>query len=269
MAEKAPDLTPFRYAFNNPINVIDPDGNFEQDDFRGSLQVYGGQGGERFSFSVSGAIGKNSGDIRVARYADGSVNVISETEYSKFVGDGVKIENFQQFRTNTFKAIVKSMNDYIKTRMIDKAAMEVFNTQKGTLEERVKDKNMLRKLNNPNIFNFDVSHLNKLIGKKPSSSFWGTVILDDDKNVTAAGLGVHGEIVVNYIYGTTHFDSLNEKAFITGLGQATYLDKNPFGITFGISSISFRTKEARANYWSYWENIRSQYVKKFKKLRGR
>ena len=66
MAEKAPDLTPFRYAFNNPINVIDPDGNFEQDDFSGSLQVYGGQGGERFSFSVSGAIGKNSGDAKEA-----------------------------------------------------------------------------------------------------------------------------------------------------------------------------------------------------------
>ena len=53
LAEKVPDLTPFRYGFNNPINVIDPDGNFEQDDFSGSLQVYGGQGGERFSWGVS------------------------------------------------------------------------------------------------------------------------------------------------------------------------------------------------------------------------
>jgi hypothetical protein len=57
------------------------------------LQVYGGQGGERFSFSVSGAIGKNSGDVRVARYADGSVNVISETEYQEFVASGVREES--------------------------------------------------------------------------------------------------------------------------------------------------------------------------------
>lgn len=35
LAEKAPGITPFRYGFNNPINFIDPDGNFEKDDFSG------------------------------------------------------------------------------------------------------------------------------------------------------------------------------------------------------------------------------------------
>ncbi|MFT5618674.1 MAG: superfamily I DNA and/or RNA helicase, partial [Arenicella sp.] len=29
LAEKAPDWTPYRYGFNNPINYIDPDGRWE------------------------------------------------------------------------------------------------------------------------------------------------------------------------------------------------------------------------------------------------
>jgi len=60
-AEKAPSLTPFRYGFNNPINVIDPDGNFEQDDFWGpknysSLTIYGEEGGP---ITIGGASGSN------------------------------------------------------------------------------------------------------------------------------------------------------------------------------------------------------------------
>ena len=142
MAEKAPDLTPFRYAFNNPINVIDPDGNFEQDDFSGSLQVYGGQGGERFSFSVSGAIGKNSGDIRVARYADGSVNVISETEYSKFVGDGITVESNDVFFNSQQKtprpekiSFSKSKIDVLSAFIAWYRFADIRETERGVLKQ--------------------------------------------------------------------------------------------------------------------------------------
>ena len=31
LAEGAPEVTPYRYAFNNPLRYIDPDGNFELD----------------------------------------------------------------------------------------------------------------------------------------------------------------------------------------------------------------------------------------------
>lgn len=31
VAEKAYEWTPYRYAFNNPINILDPDGNYEID----------------------------------------------------------------------------------------------------------------------------------------------------------------------------------------------------------------------------------------------
>ncbi|PQJ78762.1 DUF6443 domain-containing protein [Polaribacter porphyrae] len=66
MAEKRPDLTPFRYGFNNPINVIDPDGNFEKDDFWGggggftSVTVRGLQDGGTFTFASSGSTTKNN-----------------------------------------------------------------------------------------------------------------------------------------------------------------------------------------------------------------
>lgn len=31
VAEKAYEWTPYRYAFDNPINILDPDGNYEID----------------------------------------------------------------------------------------------------------------------------------------------------------------------------------------------------------------------------------------------
>jgi hypothetical protein len=280
MAEKAPDLTPFRYAFNNPINVIDPDGNFEQDDFSGSLQVYGGQGGERFSFSVSGAIGKNSGDIRVARYADGSVNVISETEYSKFVGDGVKIEGSNEFEkratetTRKFFKIVEAMDEMIMNVIWNEAVFDKFdaNTEKGR-----------EGINNFQItgdrFVVNLEKINKLVGKQ-KSSFWGRVELNENNKVVKSKLNLGGDVLINFNYGMIKFTGISmnrdqngdptSKMNIIGIGQSSHIGSNPYGIIFrganGNKSgtwIGFKTNQSRTQFWNYYKSLKQQFINQF------
>jgi RHS repeat-associated protein len=58
MAELAPQLSPYRYGFNNPVNVTDPDGNFEYTDGYGTYSSFAATGAIEFS----GAYGGENGD---------------------------------------------------------------------------------------------------------------------------------------------------------------------------------------------------------------
>jgi hypothetical protein len=53
MAELAPQLSPYRYGFNNPVNVTDPDGNFEYTDGYGTYSSFAATGAVEFSGAYS------------------------------------------------------------------------------------------------------------------------------------------------------------------------------------------------------------------------
>jgi RHS repeat-associated protein len=80
-AEKAPNITPFRYGFNNPIKFIDPDGNFEQDDHYGSVTVYGKGGG---------SFGASNPTISITM-SNGVVIKVPASELNELDKEGVKI----------------------------------------------------------------------------------------------------------------------------------------------------------------------------------
>ena len=103
------------------IDCTDGGCSFEFDD-QGNFSISGGR---------SSASGKKSGDVHLARYADGTVKVVSEEEYNKHVENGVKEENIKDFTLNalqsklSFDKLRDNFSD-IKHSHFDKKGNECF-----------------------------------------------------------------------------------------------------------------------------------------------
>lgn len=126
LADDAPGWTPYRYCFNNPINLIDPNGMSEgapsthTDENGNVLAVY--NDGDKGVYKHNGA--KNASDIDAARKTTGTTSgggqKMGETEHwDEFASPetGKTMTNYQIQFGKSFDPIIQSMHQ--KTEDMD------------------------------------------------------------------------------------------------------------------------------------------------------
>ena len=165
------------------------------------------------------------------------------------------------------------MNMLLQESMWNEALQEYYKPESVYSEDYKKYKSLKTKTTH------NLDHIDKMIGKKPFSTFWGSVELDEQNNVIKASKGTGGSIIINYTFGTgtiSGFSMGRDKngnptgRNIWGMGQDTFTNSNPYGIKFTKNGratsnwISFKTNEDRTKFWNFYKNLKNQFIEQFK-----
>ncbi|MEE9407696.1 MAG: RHS repeat-associated core domain-containing protein [Polaribacter sp.] len=257
---------------NNPVFWADPSGaDAENEDpfGRSTQDKYGNylRPSQRDKSSDN-----NEGDKSVSEIADGLLSATEDGGRSglDFNTGETSIISAKDV-TKIFEGIVQAMNELLQNEMWNAALVEVYpltNDENRAIYSKLSAKTIV-----------DLKHIDKMIGRKPISSFWGAVTLDGYNNVIKGDFGHRGSILVNYMFGTgsiTGFKSTFDKngdptgIDIVGMGQSTVNSNNPYGIIFTKGNrstnnwIGWRNNKGKIKFWNFYKNLKAAFIKQFK-----
>ncbi|AUC14281.1 hypothetical protein BTO06_03600 [Tenacibaculum sp. SZ-18] len=171
-----------------------------------------------------------------------------------------------------FKAIVDRYNSILRDKMWNEAIDEKY---KGKIN--INNYKQIYSQYKDTKRNF--ADIDKMIGKKPWSSFYGSVELDENNGLLKVDYALRGDIMVFYGFGTGYLDGFSmardENGDPTGqnvweTGQDTITNSNPWGIKFTkadiptINRFSFKTNELRIKFWNVMKKIKENFKKTLK-----
>ncbi|CAM1344189.1 conserved hypothetical protein [Tenacibaculum amylolyticum] len=175
--------------------------------------------------------------------------------------------------TKIFESIVQEMNMLLQESMWNEAVIENYGPVTGDNYKKIQSMTL-------NTIH-DLSGIDKMIGNKPISAFWGSVELDENNNVIKSNFATGGDILIVYYYGTGTISGFkmgrdengNPKGQqnVWGVGQDTFTNSNPYGIKFKKGKrttgnrIAFKTNKGRTKFWNYYKKLKEDFIKQFNK----